>query len=105
MKKGLLALILLALVAAIPACKQRDCNDKDRGCNPCSWLKCRKKCDKPERREKKPKKKCKSFCDMLRCKKSDRDEMMDEDMAPRREEVSRERIVREDMAPAARRMK
>ncbi len=32
MKNGLLALMLLSIVAAIPACRQRDCLDKDRGC-------------------------------------------------------------------------
>ena len=57
MKKGLLALVLLALVAAIPACKQRDGNDKDRGCNPCSWFRCKKKCDDGEVKVEKPKKK------------------------------------------------
>lgn len=102
MKKGLLALILLALVAAIPACKQRDCNDK-KSCNPCSWLKCRKKCDDGEVKERKPKREKKKKCDpcgWLKCKKkSNKDEMNDEDMAPRRE-----RMMREDMAPAARRM-
>ncbi len=100
MKKGLLALVLLALVAAIPACKQRDCNDKDRGCNPCSWLRCKKKCDDGEMKEKPKKEKKKKKCDpcgWLRCKKKcDKNEMMDEDMAPR------DRMMRDDMAPVKR---
>ena len=99
MKKGLLALILLALVAAIPACRQSDCNDKDRGCNPCSWLRCKKKCDEPKKEKvcKEKKKKCKKKCDpcgWLRCKKKcDKNDMMEEEeMAPRREEMMPRRM-------------
>jgi hypothetical protein len=97
MKKGLLALMLLAIVAAIPACRQRDCLDNDKKCeskcNPCNWFKCKSKCEKPEKKEKKKKKKCcPSFCDMFRCKKkcNDRDEEMREDMREDREMMRRD---------------
>jgi hypothetical protein len=108
MKNGLLALLLLSLVAAIPACRQRDCLDKDRGCetkcNPCGWFKCKPKCEKEEK-VRKPRKKCESKCNpcgWFKCKPKCKDEeMMEEEemMPPMREEVSRERMVREEVAP------
>jgi len=100
MKKGLLALMLLALVAAIPACRRGNCLDEKcekkekKGCcrSFCDMFKCKPKCDKEEKVEKKKKKKCcPSMCDMFKCKpKCDKEEMRDEDMSARRD----------DMAPA-----
>lgn len=85
MKKGLLALMLLSLVVAIPACKQRDCNDKERGCSPCKIFSCKKKCDDGEKKEKKEKKEKSSCspCNIFKCKKScDKKEKMNEKEAP-----------------------
>jgi len=112
MKKGLIALMLLSIVAAIPACKQRDCLDKDRGCatrcNPCNWFKCKPKCEEEvvvEKRVKKPRRKCESKCNpcnWFKCKPRCEEEIIEEEMMPPvREEVTRERVIREDMAPVA----
>jgi hypothetical protein len=97
MKNGLLTVMFLALVVAIPACRRGDC--LDNGCNPCKPVCCKKE------KVRKPRKCCKSFCDWFRCKPRCQDEeMMEEEevMMPRRNEVVRERVVREDMAPAPR---
>ncbi len=124
MKNGLVALMLLSIVAAIPACRQRDCLDKCRPCdrevveervvreprrscasrcNPCNWFRCKPKCEDEvvEKRVRKPRRNCASKCNpcnWFKCKPRCEEEIIEEE-APMREEISRERVIRQEMAP------